>query len=146
MVFGRCRVGLREFNTSKGDVRAARCHSPNQFANTRFIFYLHFVGELCLFFGVCRANSGAELFDPGGVGREWSGTIFCHWDFVEPSIKIFVAEFIGSRMAVNFDVIAGLCNVNTIEHVEKTLPFKRDREVVVYPVKELQWQSHQPGV
>ena len=39
-------------------------------------------------------------------------------------------------MAVNFDVIAGLCNVDTIEHVKKTLTFKWDREVVVYHVKE----------
>ena len=39
-------------------------------------------------------------------------------------------------MAVNFNIVAGLNNVDTVEHVKETLLFERDLEFIVNHIKE----------
>jgi hypothetical protein len=39
-------------------------------------------------------------------------------------------------MAINFDIVAGLCDVDTIEHVKETLPFEWDPEFNIDHVEE----------
>jgi len=54
----------------------------------------------------------------------------------EPSFKVFFAEFVNVRMAINFDIVAGLCDIDTIEHVKETLPFEWDPEFIINHVEE----------
>ena len=74
-----------------------------------------------MFFGVAKANCGNELFDPGGVGGKWSGAILRHWDLDEPRVKIFFADLVDVRVAVDLDVVASLSNVDAVEHIEEAL-------------------------
>ena len=39
-------------------------------------------------------------------------------------------------MAINFDIVAGLCDVDTIEHVKETLPFEWYPEFIIDHVEE----------
>ena len=74
--------------------------------------------------GIARANGGVEFLDPSGIGREWGRTVLGQRYLVEPSVEVFFAEFVDVRMAINFDIVAGLRDVDTIEHVQKTLSFE----------------------
>ena len=52
-----------------------------------------------------------------GSGK-WGWSILCRRDLVEPSVKVFLTEFVNVRMTVDFDVVASLSNVDAVEHVE----------------------------
>ena len=55
---------------------------------------------------------------------------------VEPSIILLFAEFVDVCVAVNFDVVMCLCDVNAVEHVNESLLFERYTEAVIDEVKE----------
>ena len=106
MVFGWSGVGLRKFDTLEGNIWVACCHCPNQLTNACFIVHLHLGGEAGLFLGVVRSDGSVELLDPGSIGGKWSRANFCHLYLVEPSVKVFLTEFVDIGMAVDFDVVA----------------------------------------
>ncbi len=89
-----------------------------------------------MFVGIARSNGGVEILDPSGIGREGGRAVLGQRYLFEPSVKVSFAEFVDVRMAVDFDIVAGLYDVNTIEHVEETLPFEWDLELIVDHVKE----------
>jgi hypothetical protein len=89
-----------------------------------------------LFVGITRSDGGVEFLDPSGIGREGGRAVLGQRYLFEPSVKVFFAEFVDVRMAVDFDLVAGLYDVDTIEHVEKTLPFEWDLELIVDHVEE----------
>ena len=107
-----------------------------QLANAHFIFNLHLGGQSRLFVGIARANGGVEFLDPSGIGREWGRTILGQRYLFEPSVKVFFTEFVNVRMAINFDIVAGLCDIDTIEHVKETLPFEWYPEFIIDHVEE----------
>ena len=86
--------------------------------------------------GIARANSGVEFLDPSGIGREWGRTVLGQRYLVEPSVEVFFAEFVDVRMAINFDIVAGLRDVDTIEHVQKTLSFEWYSKFVIEHIEE----------
>ncbi len=65
------------------------------------------------------------------IGQEWGRTVLGQRYLFEPSVKVFFAEFADVRMAINFDIVASLCDVDTIEHVKETLPFEWNPEFVI---------------
>ena len=89
-----------------------------------------------MFIGIARADGGIEFLDPSSIGWEWGRTVLGQRYLFEPSVKVFFAEFVDIRMAINFDIVAGLCDVDTIEHVKKTLPFEWDPEFIIDHVEE----------
>ena len=89
-----------------------------------------------MFVGIARANGGVEFLDPSGIGREWGRTILGQRYLFEPSVKVFFTEFVNVRMAINFDIVAGLCDIDTIEHVKETLPFEWYPEFIIDHVEE----------
>ena len=98
---------------------------------------MHFSGQGTLFIGIARSGGGVEFLDPSGIGWEGGRAVFGHWYRVEPSVEVFCAEFIDVCMAVDFNVVAGLNNVDTVEHVDETLPFdERDLEFIINHVEE----------
>ncbi len=126
MVFRRGQVGLRQFNTSVGNVRLAGCHGPNKFPDAGFIFNIHFRCELLLFVRVGQANGCVELLELSGVSREGSWTGFSEMDLVEPRLEVFGTKFVDVGMAIDFDVVLCLRDINSIEHVQQALAFQGD--------------------
>ena len=114
----------------------AGCHGPNQLSDARFIINLHLGSQNGLFIGIARADGGIEFFDPSGISREWGRTVLGQRYLFEPSVKVFFAEFLDVCMAINFDIVAGLSDVDTIEHVKETLPFEWDPEFIIHHVEE----------
>ncbi len=98
-----------------------------------------------MFFRICRTHGCIEFLDPGSICREGSGSVFSHWDFVEPCIKIIVAKLVHVGVAIDLDVVLHLSDVNAIKHIQETLTFQRDRLLVVNEVKKNVRFSH-PGM
>lgn len=135
MMFCRCGIGLGELDTCERNVRTAGSHGPDKFADSCFIFNLHFCDQGELLFRVARADCGIEFLYPRGIGRKWCGAVFRKGDFAEPGIEILFTELVDVRVAIDLDVVACLNDVDAIEHVEKTLLFQRDLEFVVNHVE-----------
>ena len=55
---------------------------------------------------------------------------------LQTSVEVFFAEFVNVHMAINFDIVAGLCDIDTIEHVKETLPFEGYPEFIIDHVEE----------
>jgi hypothetical protein len=91
---------------------------------------------LQLFFRICRTHDCIEFFDPGSICREGSGSVFSHWDFVEPCIKILVTKLVNVGVAVNLDVVPRLSDISAIKHIQETLTFQKDRQLVIDKVKK----------
>ncbi len=58
------------------------------------------------------------------------------WNFGMPAIQVFFAELVDVGMTVNFDEMLHLEYVDTIEHVEETLPFKWDQALFIDQVEQ----------
>ena len=55
---------------------------------------------------------------------------------VEPSIVVFVTELVDVSVAVDFDIVLCLCDVNAVKHVNEALTFERDTEAVIDEVEK----------
>ncbi len=55
---------------------------------------------------------------------------------MEPSIKIFGAEFVNVCVTINLDIMFGLYYINTIEHIKEALSFDRHGQLLVKHVEE----------
>ena len=97
------------------------CHGPDQLTNAGVIFNLHLGGKGSLVRGISPTNRGVKLFEPCGVGRKWGGAVCSEWDLTKPRVKVLLTEFSNVGMAVDFDIVACLHDVNTIEHFEEVL-------------------------
>ena len=69
------------------------------------------------------------------VGRG-GRAVFGRWYLVEPNVDVFGTEFLDVCVVVDFNVVARLNNVDTVEHVEETLLFERDLEFIIDHVEE----------
>jgi hypothetical protein len=65
--------------------------------------------------------------------------VLCEWNFGEPAIQVFFAELVDVGMTVNFDETPRLGYVDTVEHVEETLPFKWDWDLFIDQVEQDVW-------
>ncbi len=90
-----------------------------------------------MFIGIARADGGIEFLDPSGIGQKWGRTVLGQRYLFEASVKVFFAGFVDVRMAINFDIVASLCDIDTIEHVKETLPFEWNPEFVIDRVEEM---------
>ena len=77
-----------------------------------------------MFVEIAKSDGGIELLDPSGIGWEGGRTGLGQWYLFEPSVEVFFTKFVDVRMAVDFDIVAGLYDVDAIEHVKETLPFE----------------------
>ena len=71
--------------------------------------------------GISQTNCGIKLFEPCGVGQKWGGAACSEWDFTKPRVKVLLTEFPNVGMAVDYDIVACLCDVNAIKHVKEAL-------------------------
>ncbi len=55
---------------------------------------------------------------------------------MEPCIKILVAKLVNVGVAVDLDVVPCLSDVNAIKHIQETLTFQRNRQLVIDKVKK----------
>ena len=81
-----------------------------------------------MFLWVAGSNGGIEFLDPRCIGRERGRTILCERDFFEPSVQVFLAEFVGVPMTINL--------IDTVKHVEQALSLEGNGEVVVNHVQQ----------
>ncbi len=121
MMFGWCRIQLGEFDACIGDVWAICCHGPDQLANAGAIFNLHLGGEGAWSEASVELTEYIKLFEPCGVSRKQGGAVYSEWDFTKPCVKVLLTEFPNAGMAVKIDVVACLCDVNTVDHVKEAL-------------------------
>ncbi len=130
MVFVGGRIRLGEFDTCKSNICMACCHGPYQFTNSCSVVYLHGFGKGFLFVWIVGAKCGVEFLEPNGACWEWEWFGFCDRCVAEPSIDVLLTEYVDVCVAVNFDVVSCLCDINAILYINESLTFERDAEVV----------------
>ena len=85
--------------------------------------------------GIIGSCGGVERFDPSWRRWKWSRLILGNWHIPEPGVDVFLAEFVDVCVAIDFNVVFCLDNVNTIEHIEEALSFEWYTQHVVDGVK-----------
>ncbi len=62
--------------------------------------------------------------------------IVCDVEFAEPCVEIFLTKLVNVSMAANLDLVLGLDDVNSIEHIQKALPFDGHGELFIKHAEE----------
>ena len=127
---------MGEFYAGKCDVRSACSHCPDDFADARSVVDLHGFGEGFLILWVGGTGCCVEFLEPDWACWKGNWFVFCDRCVVEPSVDILFTDFVDVGVAVYFDVVPCLCDIDAVEHVNEALAFEGNAEVVINYVKE----------
>ncbi len=62
--------------------------------------------------------------------------IITEWDLVEPGVKVLVAEFVNISVAVDFNVVLCLHDIDSVEHIKQALAFDRHSQLFIQHIEE----------
>jgi hypothetical protein len=101
------------------------------------IFNLHCRFDLSSDLGIDGACGTIKSLDPFFIScGEWNGTIINDVQFTKPHFKALTAKFINVGVAIDFNVILGLNNIDAIEHVQEPLALDWHCELFVEHIQQ----------
>ncbi len=87
---------------------------------------MHFSGQIFLNVGVRQSHGSVEFLKPCWVRGLGGRPVFGERNLAKLGVEVFLTEFVNIHLAADLDVIPSLYNIDTVEHVKKTLSFQGD--------------------